>query len=229
MPADTPDQQITLPVGTDLAAVVTAMQNAIADIETRLNLRYASAADRAVRHPAGIEGECSDLAAENWADSFNGAAWISRTARGHRAIKIRTANQVVNNSIALVNDNTLFAPLEATGTFIWDADIYYDSATAADAKFAFTWPGAPPAVRWGGLGRNIATNTNVEALTTTASGTALAFGSTGVGVVTWLRMSGFIVDPGAAGNLQLQFAQQVADPTDLILRPGSRLKLLKIS
>jgi hypothetical protein len=90
------------------------MQNTIADIETRLNLRYTSVADRTARHAVGVEGESSDVAAENWADSFDGAAWISRTARGYRAMKILNADATAINSgttgIAFVNDPTLFAP-----------------------------------------------------------------------------------------------------------------------
>lgn len=229
MPTNTPDQQITLPAGTDLAAVVAAMQNAVADIELRLNLLYTNAADRTARHPVGTEGECSDLAAENWADSYDGANWISRTARGYRGYKVRTADAAaINNSAVLVNDATLVIPIEAAGDFVFGGEIFYDSATAADFKMAFTWPGAP-AQQWGGMGRNTATATNIDAPVVTASGTSAAFGSMGVGTRTWVRFAGFIRNTGVAGNLQLQYAQQVADPTNLTVRAGSNLWALRVS
>lgn len=233
MATPTPDQGIPVPQGTDLASVVAAMQNAIAAIETRLNLRYANAADRTARHPGGIEGESSDLAAENWADSFDGAAWISRTARGYRGMKILNADATAINSgttgIALVNDPTLFVPLEATGSFAFGGFLFYDSPTAADMKMAFTWPGAPTASRWGATGRDIATVTNVAQSVIIASGTSAAFGGLGVGTPAWVQFEGYIRNTGAAGNLQLQYAQQVADAGNFTVRAGSRLWVLKTS
>lgn len=230
MPAVTPDQGIALPVGTDLASVVAALANTVASIETRLNLRYANAADRLARHPAGIEGECSDLAAENWADSFDGAAWISRTARGYRGMKVRTTDAAaINNSVALVNDATMVVPLLAAGTFIFGGELFYDSSTIADVKLAFTWPGAPTASRWGLMGRNSGTTTNIDAPVTSVSGTAQALGSLGVGTTTWGKFFGIIVNTGAAGNLQAQYAQNTADPTDLRIRAGSRLWVLQVA
>jgi hypothetical protein len=230
MPTNTPDQQITIPQGTDLADVVNMVANMIADMETRLNLRYADAADRGVRHPVGTEGEDSDLAAEGWADSFDGVRWISRTARGYRGYKVRTADAPpVNNSIALVSDATLVVPIEATGTFIWGFDVFYDAAAAADLRLAFTWPGAPAPARWGGVGRAPGTSTNIDTPVTTLSGTALQFGSIAVGTQSLVTGSGIIVNTGAAGNLQMQYAQAVADPSNLTVRSGSRLWALKVT
>jgi hypothetical protein len=233
MPTPTPDQGITLPVGGDLAAVVTAMQNAIATIETRLNLRYANAADRTARHPVGVEGESSDLAAENWADSFDGSAWISRTARGYRGMKILNADATAINSgttgIGFVNDPTLVVPLEAAGSFAFGGLLFYDTPTAADMKMTFTWPGAPTASRWGATGRDATTTTNVAQSVVIVSGTAAVFGGLGAGTPAWVAFDGYIRNTGVAGNLQLQYAQNVADAGNFTVRAGSRLWVLKTS
>lgn len=233
MPTTTPDQGISRPVGADLAAVVTAMQNTIADIETRLNLRYTSVADRTARHAVGIEGESSDVAAESWADSFDGAAWISRTARGYRAMKILNADATAINSgttgIAFVNDPTLFAPLEAAGSFAFGGLLFYDTPTAADMKMTFTWPGAPSASRWGATGRDATTTTNVAQGVVIVSGTAAVFGGLGVGTPAWVGFEGYIRNTGVAGNLQLQYAQNVADAGNFTVRAGSRLWVMKTS
>lgn len=233
MAIDTPDQQITIPQGADLADVVAMIANMVADIETRLNLRYASAADRTARHPVGVTGESSDLAAEGWADSFNGTNWISRTARGYRAMKTRVTDAAPINSagtgVALQNDAVLVAPIEAAGSFLFGGALFYDSPTAADMKMAFTWPGAPSHVRWGAMGREAATATNIAAPVTIASGTSQAFGGMGVGTPTWLNYAGFIRNTGAAGNLQLQYAQQVADPGNFTVYAGSNLWVLRVS
>lgn len=226
----TPDQGIPLPQGPDLAAVVASLQNAVLALESRVNLRYANAADRTARHAVGIEGEESDLAAENWSDSFDGAAWISRTARGYRAMRVRTANSVpIAANIVPQNDAVLVAPLEATGLFIFGGELFYDAPAAADMRLAFTWPGAPTFSRWTGFGRNIATTTNVEIPVVTASGTSAAFGSLAVGTLTSVQFYGSLRDPGVAGNLQLQYAQQVSDPGNLTVYAGSRLWLLRVT
>ena len=234
MSTPTPDQGITVPQGTDLADVVAAMANAIANIETRLNLRYTSVADRTARHGVLIEGESSDVAAEDWADSANGAGvWISRTARGYRGMKILNADIAAINSgntgTTLVNDPNLVVPLEAVGSFAFGGVLFYDSPTAADMKMAFTWPGAPTASRWGATGRDIATVTNVAQSIITASGTSAPFGGLGVGTPAMVQFEGYIRNTGVAGNLQLQYAQQVADAGNFTVRAGSRLWVLKTS
>lgn len=231
MPADTPDQQITLPQGADLADVVTMMASAIADLETRLNLRYANVADRLARHPVGIEGERSDLAAESWADAYDGTNWISATARGYRALKYRTTNATAINSgttgTTLVNDAVLVAPVEAAGDLLFGGVVFYDSPAAADMKMAFTWPGAPTVSRWGGMGRQAATATNIDAPVAVASGSALAFGGNAVGTLTWVTFEGFIRNTGVAGNLQMQYAQNTADAGNFTVYAGSRLWVLR--
>lgn len=228
MSADTPDQQITLPVGADLANVVAMMQSAIADIETRLGLRYASDADRTARHPVGVAGEISDLLAEARADSFDGTGWISRNARGLYGLKIRNTNlPAINNNAALAPDPVLAVPIGATGEYAFGGEIFYDCSAVADLALAFTWPGAPTQARWGGMGRNAVTQTNVEANVQTVSGTKLAFGGNGVGTLTWMQFFGFIKDPGVAGTLQLLEAQNTAEVSNLIIYSGSRLWILK--
>lgn len=233
MPTPTPDQGIVLPVGGDLAAVVAALTNTVAGLETRLNLRYANAADRTARHPVGIEGESSDLAAENWADSFDGASWISRSARGYRGMKILNADATAINSgttgTALVNDPTLVVPLEAAGNFSFGGEIFYDGPTAADMKMAFTWPGAPTASRWAAMGRDATTTTNIAQAVVIVSGTSATFGALGVGTPAWVTFAGYIRNTGVAGNLQLQYAQAVADAGNFTVRAGSRLWAMKVS
>jgi hypothetical protein len=229
----TPDQGITIPQGADLANVVAAMANAIANLETRLNLRYTSVADRTARHAVGIEGESSDVAAENWADSYDGAAWISRTSRGYRGMKILNADATAINSgttgTTFVNDPTLVVPLEAAGSFLFGGHLFYDTPTAADMKMTFTWPGAPTASRWGATGRDPATTTNLAQAVIIVSGGTAAFGGLGAGTPAWVQFEGYIRNTGVAGNLQLQYAQSVADAGNFTVRAGSNLWVLKTS
>lgn len=229
MSTTTPDQGITRPVGGDLADVVNAMLNELTQLESRLNLRYTGVADRIARHAVGIEGEDSDLAAEDRADSYDGTNWISRTARGYYARKRRTTNAAaINNSTVLVSDATLVVPLgEANGTYPFGGRIWYDGAAAGDFKLAFTWPAGTTLAKWGFLVGNVTTATSVDRLVSAASGTALAAAASGVGTNTFVDFEGIITLGATTGNLQAQYAQNTADVSNLTIQAGSNLWVLR--
>ena len=233
MSANTTDQQITYPVGTDLANNPLAFTDMLADVETRLVLKYTNVADRTARHTAPIEGDLTGLATANRYDVYDGSNYVSLEARGYHFYARRTADgTAVNNSTVLVNDAVLTGSLTTGGTYQWEAGIFYDSAAAADIKFAFTTPTfAAGNMRWmgNGLATTAATNEgDVRIATVNASGTATQFGGIGVGTVIFCKIEGFIVATSTA-NLQLQMAQQTADPTNTTIRTGSYLRAWRIS
>jgi hypothetical protein len=225
MSTTTADQQIVRPVGGDLADVPTADINWLAGVEGRLNLRYTNFADRASRHTVPVEGESSDLAAEDRADSYNGTAWISRTVRGRYAHKFRTTNATpVNNSTTLVADSTLTVTLgEANRTFKFGGRIYYDGSAAGDLKLALVWPAGTTLSKWGGYNANITTATNLERPVITASGGTISVAGLGVGTTTFIDFEGIIILGATTGSLQVQYAQVAADPTNLTIQAGSEL------
>lgn len=228
MPTDTADQQITRPVGGDLADVVTAFTNALADLETRLVLKYASFADRAGRHTVPIEGDDSDLAAEDRADTYNGSAWISRTARGFYARKLRTSNAAaINNSTVLVADSTLTVNLaEANRTYRFGGRIYFDGSTAGDFKMTLVFPAGTTLAKWGILTADATTATSVSRTVVTVSGNTADVAGAGVGTNTFVDFDGVIILGATTGNLQVQYAQRAADPTNLTVQSGSELWVL---
>jgi hypothetical protein len=226
MPAVTTDQGIALPVGTDLADVVAAMINQTVGVESRLNLRYANVADRLARHPVGIAGERSFLLAETRGDAHDGTNWISAAHQNYFARRRRTADAtpIVNNT--LVNDAVLVATLETNARFNFGGIIFYDASTVADFKLAFTWPAGVTA-RWGMTARNVATNTNYDPQSTTVSGTALTAGGNAVGTVTFVQYEGYLVTTGTGGNLQTQYAQNTTEATNMTVRAGSNLWVMR--
>lgn len=99
MPSNTSDQQLLIPVNTDLNDVVTMISNlllgsATNGAESRLVKRYASVADRTARNATPNEGELSYLLDLNEIDSYDGAAWqyvwSTRAPRGIMAAPIST-------------------------------------------------------------------------------------------------------------------------------------------
>lgn len=228
MPANTPNQQITLPVGTDPADAPTGFSDQTADIETRLVQRFVNLADRTARNPAPNEGEVSVLAAENRADIYNGAQWRSLAVRAAHTCLFRAVDAApINFSTVLVNDGTLLATLDEVGTYKFFGRVYYDASTISDFKLAFTWPAATLAI-WGVQARDVTTTTNFQAFTAAASGTAIPAGAVGVGTVTFVDYSGFLTVT-ATGTLQMQYAQNVADATNLTVRAGSDLTVVKVA
>jgi hypothetical protein len=223
----TTDQGIVIPVGTDAADNPTAFVDMIAGVESRLVLRYTDLANRTALHTAPVEGQLTDLAAENRMDAYDGATYISAAARGLYARRMRTtdAAAIVNNT--LVSDATLTVPLDVTGLYRFYGRIYYDASTVADFKLAFTFPAvAASGSKWGLLGRDATTATNITAAVATASGTAIAAGGNGVGTATFADFDGFI-NITATGNLVTQYAQNTTEATNMTVRFGSYLEVIK--
>lgn len=224
----TPNQGITIPVGTDGADNPTAFASFVAGVESRLAMRFTNLADRTARNPVPVEGQYADLAAEDRGDVYDGASYISATARGLYARRMRTSNAaaIVNNT--LVSDAVLTVPLDVIGLFAFRGRIYYDASAIADFKLAFTFPTvAASGAKWGLLGRDITTNTNITAAVATASGTAIAAGGFGVGTSTFVEFDGFI-NTTATGNLVTQYAQNTTEATNMTVQYGSYLEVMKV-
>jgi len=230
MPVNTSDQQITVPIGADSADNPVAFVNMIADVEPRLVRTYTNEADRTARMLALSENNLSGLATENRVDVYDGTNHISLRSRSHFANLFRTTDgTAVNNSTVLVSDPVLVTALPTAGRFMFDLTLFYDASTTADAKITFTFPAGATA-RWGVHAPSSAVSALVGTGTwgtVTASGTTYTLGGSGVGTANTLMaiVRGWILMGGTAGNLQLQFAQQVADPSDAIIRNGSRLEV----
>lgn len=234
MPTNTPDQGIPLPQGADPADGPTAFTNNTAAIEQRLVRNYTDATDRTARMVALGENDISTLDAENRIEVFDGANQISLRARSVYAEPFLTADAIpINNSTVLVTDPNLGAALPATGRFLWSLVLFYDSSTTADFKIAFTWP-ALATVKWGIVAASTAVSSGVGTgawSTATVSGTSMAIGGSGVGTANTLMatVQGSILMGGTSGVLRLQYAQQVADLTNSVVRADSRMSVWRVA
>jgi len=230
MSTPTPDQGIVEPVGGDPANNPTAFNSQIGGIEPRLVRRYTNLADRNARDLAPGTNGVTALATEARMDAYDGSSYISLAARGRYARRMRTSNAAaINNSTVLVSDAVLVVPLDVIGTFSFRGRLYYDSSATADIKMALTFPAvAANGAKWGLLGRNSVTNTNIDTPVATASGSALAAGGNGVGTTAFFEFDGFITIT-ATGNLQVQYAQNTADATNTTVQFGSFIDVIKES
>lgn len=144
----------------------------------------------------------------------------------------KTSDQTVNNSSTLANDTALLTPtLPPNSTWEVICQLIYDGSTAGDIKLGWAHPtsstfaynaygsgtgaaggGGPYTVSW-----------SPYTVTSTP-----AFGGQAVGNNAPIGMQG-ILTVTTAGVLQLQWAQNTPDATNLTVHAGSYLKLKRIS
>jgi hypothetical protein len=233
MSANTPDQQITYPIGTDLADNPTAFLDMLADVEQRLSRQYTTVADRLARMLALAENQVSSLSTENRLDVYDGANHVSLAARSHNNFLFRTADAAaINNSTVLVPDAVLTAPVVPTGnaTYLLEANVFYTCSTAADIKFTLNVP-TVITMRWAGwgLGPTVTTTVgDIKIATVTASGTTDDWAGIGTGTTATWKLSGYLTT-ATTGNIVLAYAQQTANATDLTVRTGSWLRVTRVS
>lgn len=235
MPTDTPDQQITMPVDADSADNPVAFVAAVGDIEPRLVREYTTEADRTARMLVLGTNDISSLSAPAVGvpriEAWNGANHISAYTRGLWNYIRKPADETVNNSTALQNDDDLVVALPAAGTFQFELDLLYAASTVADIKFAFTWPALAQAA-WNAMGLATTATTStgdITVATISASGSSVAFGGVAAGSPIPLRIFGDIVMGGTAGNLQLQWAQQNLEVSNALVVSRSNMRVWRVA
>lgn len=230
MPTTTTDQGIDLPVDADTADNPVAFANFVADVEVRLVRSYTDTADRTTRMAVLAENAISTLATENRAEIYNGTDHISLHTRAlHTYSRVSTPQLLTISNTTLQNLASLLVAVPGTtgAIFGFRGKVFYDSATAADIKFAFTIP-AGATFQWGLL--STATNgTSPTFTSTTVSGTALAAVGLGVGTLSIATFEGEITMGATAGNLQMQAAQNTSDATQSTVGTRSSIEAWRIS
>lgn len=140
----------------------------------------------------------------------------------------KSADEIVNNSAVLQDDNHLLYALAANEEVEFDCNLFYDSGTTPDIKFAFTVP-ASATIAWSFTGADTSLTGYSDGGAVVASGTAQAFGGNGAGTVRHCRLRGIVANSTNAGNLQLQWAQNTQNVSDTTVRKNSTLKVWKLA
>lgn len=141
----------------------------------------------------------------------------------HNKLVRKSADETVNNSSTLQNDDELLLAIAANEVWAFELMLFNTSPSAADIKFALTIPtGAsmlwlPPGTSYW----SIAAAWTSSGLGINASGGALAV--MGNASTIGFQIKGFVVCGATAGNLQLQWAQNAATVGDTIVHTNSWL------
>jgi hypothetical protein len=147
-------------------------------------------------------------------------------AHSHETYVIKTADETVNNSAALQDDNELFWPVLSNQ--IWDVELVllYNTNTTADLKWAFTVPGSGT-----GLGvlhrlQNAAAGVGDDQISQASeAGTAIG----GIGSIAAAHVRMLITVGAADGNIVLQWAQNTANLSNTIVQAGSYIIARKVN
>lgn len=230
MPVNSANQGIPEQQGADPANLPAAQVSWDGVMENRLAQRYASIADRTARNPAPNENELSALADVDRIETYDTANWVSAFHRTLYADIRLAADQTINNVGALTNVTGFAFTVVTSGIYQWQIEMFYDSSTAEDISFAFTWPGGST-VRWGGLSMMDVGATSpgvVKNATQNTSGTAITYGGSGVNTVITGSLFGEI-QAGGNGTVQWQFAQAAAAATNTTIRRSTRMRVWRVS
>lgn len=145
---------------------------------------------------------------------------------------LKTVDQIVNNSSALINDNALVAPVVANAKYLVNATVIYSSGTTPDIKFAWVGP-AGATFSWTTNALSVGT-TGSSGLVTVANsviGDGGALQAGGAGVPTprlTANIRGILTVGATAGTLQLRWAQDVADASNTTVKADSFMELRQV-
>lgn len=133
--------------------------------------------------------------------------WVPATAAaGGATVILKTGDESLANSTTLQNDAELLLPLLAGEAWEFTFTIIYFAQTTPDIKFSLVTP-ALSTIFWGVLG--YATDLTAMANAFYGSGQVIAMGGRGGYSIAVLK--GVVANGVNAGNLQLQWAQNVSD------------------
>ena len=155
----------------------------------------------------------------------------------------KTADEIVNNSVSLQNDDHLFFSIGANEVWLVEFTLMGQGAWVAGIKFGFAYP-TGCFMHWGTIGLlEFATNNydygqwitqstfgNAAGIKELASETGtMAVGLKSATTVTGIILRAIIINGANAGSVNLQWAQNTATAEDTKLLAGSSLVAFKLS
>lgn len=156
------------------------------------------------------------------------ASTLSALVTELRPISVRKASdQTQSATIVLLNDTELFVSVEANLTYAFQLDLIYEAGTAADYRWAFTFP-TGAAVSWGEHSFDSGLAYLPVGSSSYTSGNATGLGGAGIGTQRTLMVNGTIVVGASAGTLRYQWAQLVSTVENTKTAAGSTLVLRRL-
>ncbi len=136
----------------------------------------------------------------------------------------KTANETVNGSAALQNDDELFVAVDASCTYHIELRISYTSGTTPDLKLGWTYP-VGTTIRWSGVDADTAGAIRTTGNLTETSVPAIC----GSGGDLNADYTGVMVVGVNAGSLTLQWAQNTSTGSNSTVYAGSFLTIKRVA
>ena len=139
----------------------------------------------------------------------------------------KTADESVSASTTLQNDDHLTFTIDANTTWLVDAWLFVDGATAGDIKVHVAGPTSCLGKFWvGGPATNATSGTNRSSngtVSTINSNTGLDVGTLGSGTNSLVQVHASVRNQGNAGSVTIQWAQRASNATATRVRQDSFL------
>lgn len=160
-----------------------------------------------------------------WIRFWTGSKWFDISERAVR----KPSSETVNNSTTLQNDDHLVLAMDANAEYLFDMFIRYRAATIADIKMQFTGPSGYSLFAAINKLSASASDEGADRLEEFFTGDNVVLGGIGATPMVAAHWSGTVKTGATAGNLQMQWAQSVADATNTQIVEGSYIKLKQIT
>jgi hypothetical protein len=143
------------------------------------------------------------------------------------AYTIKAADETVNNSATLQNDDDFAPSLDANSEYFIELWLHVDTNTTARFKFAWDIPAGATIIAAGvSVTRANNNDTGTERQTVDATGAPIAFASGQPGTA---YLFATITTAGTAGTAQFQWAQNTANASDTKVLADSVQRVTKVS
>lgn len=202
----------------------------VAKVMAAGDLAYATGPNALARLPMAAKGAIlgvggSNLPAWTTAPALNSDlpwGWVGGGPVWYPSNKTKTADEIVNNSTTLQNDDHLAWAIGINECWYFDWLLYFTIGSGdPNIKMAFTVPaGASGFLRChvdespDGVGTTTTVDVQSATITTT-------FNLGAAGTLTSVHLKGFVINGANAGTIQLQWAQNSAVASNLTLKLGS--------
>lgn len=172
---------------------------------------YASGASTPAKLAKGANGEVLTLAAGL-------PSWAAAPGNGGPTIVRKTADETVNNSTTLQNDDHLLLAVAANEIWFISVFFIFNSTSVADLKYAFSLPTGATAQKQ-----------HLLSAVATPSDATTATKLSGEGAIRWSRVYVLYIGGANAGNVQLQWAQWLAEASDTQVLTNSFILAWKVA
>lgn len=147
--------------------------------------------------------------------NINTPNWLFKRLTDIQVV-LKAANEIVNNSSVLQNDDELIFSVAANETWEFNLLILYNATTTPDLKYTFSIPAGATCywhavVQSGGVVQN--------AFEYVMSGKL----ADGQGDINGFTIKGVIVNGATAGSVQFRWAQYTANASDTTVYAGSHI------